>query len=90
MNILVIILSVLVIVLGFTTWNLLRKVENQEDAIVKYQKLFIEINKLIKISNSKINDLDSREVFKSDDEIGWFFNYLKEIQNEIKKTFKIL
>ena len=87
MNILVIILSVLVIVLGFTTWNLLRKVENQEDAIVKYQKLFIEINKLIKISNSKINDLDSREVFKSDDEIGWFFNYLKEIQNEIKKTF---
>jgi len=90
MNILVIILSVLVIVLGFTTWNLLRKVENQEDAIVKYQKLFIEINKLIKISNSKINDLDNREVFKSDDEIGWFFNYLKEIQNEIKKTFKIL
>ena len=90
MNILVIILSVLVIVLGFTTWNLLRKVENQEDALVKYQKLFIEINKLIKISNSKINDLDSREVFKSDDEIGWFFNYLKEIQNEIKKTFKIL
>jgi predicted negative regulator of RcsB-dependent stress response len=90
MNILVIILSVLVIVLGFTTWNLLRKVENQEDALVKYQKLFIEINKLIKISNSKINDLDNREVFKSDDEIGWFFNYLKEIQNEIKKTFKIL
>ena len=90
MNILVIILSVLVLILGFTTWNLLRKVEKQEDTIVKYQKLFIEINKLIKISNSKINDLDNREVFKSDDEIGWFFNYLKEIQNEIKKTFKIL
>jgi len=90
MNILIIILSVLVLVLGFTTWNLLRKVEKQEDVVVKYQKLFIEINKLIKISNSKINDLDNREVFKSDDEIGWFFNYLKEIQNEIKKTFKIL
>jgi hypothetical protein len=90
MNILVIILSVLVFILGFTTWNLLRKVEKQEDIVVKYQKLFIEINKLIKISNSKINDLDNREVFKSDDEIGWFFNYLKEIQNEIKKTFKIL
>ena len=86
----IIVLFILVIVLSFTTWNLLRKVENQEDAIVKYQKSFIEINKLIKISNSKINDLDSREVFKSDDEIGWFFNYLKEIQNEIKKTFKIL
>jgi len=87
MNILVIILSVLVIVLGFTTWNLLRKVENQEDTIVKYQKLYTNLIKLIKISDSKIQDLDNREVFKSDDEIGWFFNYLKEIQNEIKKTF---
>ena len=86
----IIVLSVLVLILGFTTWNLLRKVENQEDTIVKYQKLFIELTKLIKISNSKIQDLDNREVFKSDDEIGWFFNYLKEIQNEIKKTFKIL
>ena len=90
MNILIIILFVLVLVLGFTTWNLLRKVENQEDTIVKYQKLFIDINKLIKIANSKMKDLDNREVFKSDDEIGWFFNYLVEIQNEIKKTFKIL
>jgi hypothetical protein len=87
MNILIIILSVLVIVLGFTTWNLLKKVENQEDTIVKYQKLYTNLIKLIKISDSKIQDLDNREVFKSDDEIGWFFNYLKEIQNEIKKTF---
>ena len=83
----IIVLSVLVLILGFTTWNLLRKVENQEDAIVKYQKVYTNLVKLIKISDSKIQDLDNREVFKSDDEIGWFFNYLKEIQNEIKKTF---
>ena len=83
----IIVLFILVIVLGFTTWNLLRKVENQEDAIVKYQKVYTNLVKLIKISDSKIQDLDNREVFKSDDEIGWFFNYLKEIQNEIKKTF---
>jgi hypothetical protein len=86
----IIILSVLVFILGFTTWNLLRKVENQEDTIIKYQKLFTDITKLIKISSTKIKDLDNREVFQSDDEIGWFFSYLKEIQNEIKKTFKIL
>ena len=83
----IIVLFILVVVLSFTTWNLLRKVENQEDAIVKYQKVYTNLVKLIKISDSKIQDLDNREVFKSDDEIGWFFNYLKEIQNEIKKTF---
>ena len=83
----IIVLFILVIVLSFTTWNLLRKVENQEDVIVKYQKVYTNLVKLIKISDSKIQDLDNREVFKSDDEIGWFFNYLKEIQNEIKKTF---
>ena len=87
MIIIISILAVLVVILGYTTWNLLRKVENQEDDIVKYQKVYTNLVKLIKISDSKIQDLDNREVFKSDDEIGWFFNYLKEIQNEIKKTF---
>ena len=83
----IIILFVLTVIFSFTTWNLLRKVESQEDTITKYQNIYTNLTKLVKISDSKLHDLDDREVFKSDDEIGWFFNYLKEIQNEIKKTF---
>jgi len=82
----IIILLILISVLGFTTWNLLRKLEKYEDIQEKYQKTYINLSKLIKVADIKLNELDSKQTFSSDDEIGWFFNYIKELQNEIKKT----
>jgi hypothetical protein len=82
----IIILLILISVLGFTTWNLLRKLEKYEDVQEKYQKTYINLSKLIKVADIKLNELDSKQTFSSDDEIGWFFNYTKELQNEIKKT----
>jgi hypothetical protein len=82
----IIILLILISVLGFTTWNLLRKLEKYEDVQEKYQKTYINLSKLIKVADIKLNELDSKQIFSSDDEIGWFFNYTKELQNEIKKT----
>jgi len=82
----IIILLILISVLGFTTWNLLRKLEKYEDVQEKYQKTYINLSKLIKVADIKLNELDSKQTFSSDDEIGWFFNYIKELQNEIKKT----
>jgi hypothetical protein len=82
----IIILLILISVLGFTTWNLLRKLEKYEDVQEKYQKTYINLSKLIKVADMKLNELDSKQTFSSDDEIGWFFNYTKELQNEIKKT----
>jgi len=82
----IIILLILISVLGFTTWNLLRKLEKYEDIQEKYQKTYINLSKLIKVADIKLNELDSKQIFSSDDEIGWFFNYTKELQNEIKKT----
>ncbi len=82
----IIILLILISVLGFTTWNLLRKLEKYEDVQEKYQKTYINLSKLIKVADIKLNELDTKQTFSSDDEIGWFFNYTKELQNEIKKT----
>ena len=39
------------------------------------------ISEIIKNSEKKIKEIDEKEIFKSDDEIGWFFNELKKIQN---------
>ena len=86
MIITIIILLILISVLGFTTWNLLRKLEKYEDVQEKYQKTYINLSKLIKVADIKLNELDTKQTFSSDDEIGWFFNYTKELQNEIKKT----
>jgi hypothetical protein len=36
-------------------------------------------------SNKKIKEIDSKQIFQSDDEIGWFFNGIKEIQELINE-----
>jgi len=71
----------MVVVLGYTTINLLVKNEKAEDIIVSQQKYISSISEIIKNSEKRIKEIDEKEIFKSDDEIGWFFNELKKIQN---------
>lgn len=71
----------MVVILGYTTINLLVKNEKSEDIIISQQKYISSISEIIKNSEKKIKEIDEKEIFKSDDEIGWFFNELKKIQN---------
>jgi len=71
----------MVVILGYTTINLLFKNEKAEDIIISQQKYISSISEIIKNSEKKIKEIDEKEVFKSDDEIGWFFNEIKKIQN---------
>jgi hypothetical protein len=77
----IIILGIMVVILGYTTINLLIKNEKAEDIIVSQQKYISSISEVIKNSEKRIKEIDEKEIFKSDDEIGWFFNELKKIQN---------
>lgn len=73
MEIAIIILSILTVVLSYTTWNLLRKIEKQEDIILQYDEYIKEFNKQIDIADERLKKVDEKGLFKSDDEIGWFF-----------------
>ena len=75
----------MVVILGYTTINLLIKNEKAEDIIVSQQKYISSISEIIKNSEKRIKEIDEKEIFKSDDEIGWFFNELKKIQNIISQ-----
>jgi hypothetical protein len=77
----IIILGIMVVVLGYTTINLLTKNEKAEDIIISQQKYISSISEVIENSEKRIKEIDEKEIFKSDDEIGWFFNELKKIQN---------
>lgn len=68
-------------ILGYTTINLLFKNEKAEDIIVSQQKYISTISEIINNSEKRLREIDEKEVFKSDDEIGWFFNEIKKIQN---------
>src|SRR5210317_134891 len=75
-----IILAILLIVLGFITWNLMKKVEKYED-IAQYQQNYIEnISTVIGESSKKLQEVDEKGTFESDDEVGFFFKGVKEIQ----------
>ena len=37
----------------------------------------------LKQSQSRLNEIDEKGIFQSDDEIGWFFKEIKQIQNNL-------
>jgi len=79
------ILGLLVVILGYTTFNLLRKNEKAEDIIVQYNEYLTEFNKQIKFTSERLKKIDSKGIFESDDEIGWFFKQIKNLQEGIDK-----
>lgn len=82
-------LGVLVVILGFTTFNLLRKNEKQEDILVEYLNYLDRISKVVEASDKKLKEIDHSGVFKADDEVGQFFESVKNIQN-ILNDFKLI
>ena len=87
-TIVIISLSILAVVLLYTTLNLLRKNERAEDIVVGYLIYLDQISKVIEASDEKLKKIDQKESFKSDDEIGFFFEQVKKIQ-EILNEFKL-
>jgi len=95
MIILIIILLVVVVVLGFTTFNLLKKVERYEDeltkrqeAIISYQDYINGLGSTIEFMTKRIDEIDAKGTFSSDDEVGFFFNRLKML-NEMIRPYNI-
>lgn len=87
-TIIISILSVMVVILGFTTFNLLRKNEKAEDILVGYLDYLDKISKVIEVSDARLKKLDHRGSFQSDDEVGFFFDQIKKLQ-EILNEFKL-
>lgn len=88
MEIAVAVLLVLVLVLLYVVFNLYRKVTKQED-ILEYQVGYLrKVSYLIQESKVYIQQLDESGAFQADDELGTFFNFMKEIQDTIN-TYRL-
>ena len=81
MIIAIIILSILVITLVYTTRNLLRKNEKQEDILAGYLGYLDKISRVIEVSDTKMKEVDAKGSFSSDDEVGFFFQQIKGLQD---------
>tara|TARA_R110000782_G_scaffold254639_1_gene343088 strand:+ start:41 stop:319 length:279 start_codon:yes stop_codon:yes gene_type:complete len=79
------ILILLVGIFGYTTFNLLRKNEKAEDILFSQQEFIDKLTTQINYSEKKLEQIDNKGLFKSDDEIGWFFNEIKVLQNKLSQ-----
>jgi len=70
-------------VIVFVIINLLRKNEKLEAMIEDRDNYIQNISTIMSESDKKIKEIDSKQIFQSDDEIGWFFTGIKEIQSLI-------
>lgn len=79
------VIFVLLLISSYIIRNLLLKLEAYEDVVQNQSQYIRAVGTLIKQSNERINEIDSKGVFRSDDEVGYFFNTLKEIQNNLNQ-----
>ena len=88
MTIIISILLVLVILLSYTNYNLLKKNEKCEDIILTYERYMVNLSNAIKDSDKRLKEVDRKGSFESDDEVGFFFKTLKELQDQLN-NFKV-
>ena len=74
-----------VTIVGFVVYNNLKKLERQEDIIRQQQQQLQDIYAVIAESDRLIVEIDKRGTFSSDDEIGFFFQTVKGIQQTLNE-----
>ena len=87
MNILLYIISTLLIATIYACYNLSRKTEQLEKVVDTQDQYITNISELIELSNKKIGESEVAQAFKADDDIGFFFETLQEIQTQLN-SFK--
>ena len=73
-----ILLSVIAITLGWTSYNQLRKVERLESWIEDYAQRIQDTKRVLE-------EIDAKGSFEADDEIGVLFTSIKEAVDEINE-----
>ena len=82
------VLAVLSIILGWTTYNLMKKQEKSEDILLGYMEYLDKFSRVIEISNKKLKEVDNRGIFEKDDDVGVIFDSILQIQ-EILNEFTV-
>ena len=88
MTLTIILLSLLNILFIFVIFNMMKKNEKCEDVIISYEQYMIKLSEIIEISDKKLQEIENKGTFDSDDEIGFFFQQLKHLQEQLN-NFKV-
>ncbi len=81
----IIILSLLVIFLGYSTLNVLRKLELYEESIEESDQYVLEIKEQLDKAIQDMRKIDSKGIFEEDDEVGQTFKQILKIIEGLEK-----
>lgn len=81
-------LSITTLILGYTTRNLLKKNEKQEDILIGYLQYLDKLSKIIEASDEKLKEIDNAGMFEKDDDVGMIFQSILQVQ-EIMNSFSL-
>ena len=90
----IIILGILCCILGYSTYNLLRKNERKEDnfenidnELTDYIDFITKLELDLKKAFERMKEVDSKGGFESDDEVGQIFKSLKDIIEQLEEKY---
>ena len=75
------VLSIILIFLGMLVYYSLKR-------IIMYEEIILQINDKIEYVNAQLKLIDEKGTFEADDEVGFFFQELKEIGKLLDNLFE--
>ena len=75
-------------IFGFIIYNLNQKVIKLEQIAAKQQIVIDSVSAIVDESNKQLQATELTEAFKSDDQIGFFFRNLQNIQDSLNHYLK--
>ena len=79
--IITIILGIVAILFGVVTFYALRRIN-------EYENIILNINNTIESIKLQLKVIDDKGTFESDDEVGFFFNEIKQLGQELENLFE--
>ena len=78
----------IVTIVGYIIWNLNSKVAKLEEIANKQAIIIESISAIVSESQKMLDQVELTEAFKSDDQIGFFFRNLQNIQDSLNHYIK--
>lgn len=88
-TIIIIILIILLLVIGYALWNQTRKIDAYEETVSLYEGWIQDFATTVEKVDTDLNDLDAEGTFRSDDEVGYFFQAMFSILKQLEE-FKLV
>lgn len=84
MDIIIIFLFIVLVATGWASINLLRKLEKYEEQIEEYQQFIETETKRNEALLEALRQIDNRQMFEKDDDVGSIFYQIKETIERFK------